>query len=681
MVYGGILIVLGIMLLVGSTPGLLQRPMALVPTTETLHMWTTKHTVNTLNKNKLLTTLDTAGAGVGVSGSAGTTFSWGSLISIVHVDGTLVSVVAGTPVAQVSRSTGTGFQTATWVCPETSLVLTDAVLVQVYIKVGGGSWNLLVDFITEQLNADALSSATWSFIYNTAIVVIGSSATAQLMIGGYDSRIEGFTVQSEVTVQYTLTVEPSIGGSVMPATMTYDEGTHVNVWAIPSEGYVFDYWLLDGSRWGTTMACDNFVVMDSDHTLRAVFSPFSLPSTGIVAMTYTEYMGKSSSVSYADIRDSSTGWLESHRTEPPGDWWSWLIVGQHHRYDYDLTWWCMDRTYLFFDTSTVHVPDTITRGVVALTVMWHPMVWPFGNYEFDVVVQRPINTEYPHTPLIEIDWDRTKYTGNLGQLNTGQMPTTSTIYIELNSEGIAAINKGGITKFVLRDSYEINGIFEDGQQIQFYSPRISDESKHPMLYLDVVPAIPTYTLTITSVSGGTTSPLAGTYTYAEGTSQIVFAVADLGYEFSSWVLDGEAFTTNPITVIMDTSHSLTPVFAESPLPNKHRLTIVSNIGGITSPSGTIDYTEGTNVSVLATANIGFVFNYWLLDGVSHEENPILVTMDADHMLLAQFSEGDIIPPPPTEGFKLLPLQFIGLLCLGSGGLLTAYDYRKFKKVK
>jgi len=50
----------------------------------------------------------------------------------------------------------------TWNCPQVSLDSTDAIVVRVYARPYGGSWNLLATFITEQLGTTILNSATWT---------------------------------------------------------------------------------------------------------------------------------------------------------------------------------------------------------------------------------------------------------------------------------------------------------------------------------------------------------------------------------------------------------------------------------------------------------------------------------------------------------------------------------------
>jgi hypothetical protein len=144
----------------------------------------------------------------------------------------------------------------------------------------------------------------------------------------------------------------------------------------------------------------------------------------------------------------------------------------------------------------------------------------------------------------------------------------------------------------------------------------------------------TCNLTITTTTGGTTSPAPGIYTYSAGTNVTVTANPTGFYVLDHWVLDGVNKTGNPITVTMDTDHALQAVFL---LPN-YTLTITSTGGGTTNPAtGSYSYVAGTNVTVTASPSAGYNFGRWVLDGANYTVNPITVTMGADHTLRAVFT--------------------------------------------
>jgi PKD repeat protein len=70
---------------------------------------------------------------------------------------------------------------------------------------------------------------------------------------------------------YKLKIETTTGGTTNPApgTYTYAAGTQVQVTAIPSNGYVFDHWELNGTNVGTTTTYT--VTMNANYVLKAFF--------------------------------------------------------------------------------------------------------------------------------------------------------------------------------------------------------------------------------------------------------------------------------------------------------------------------------------------------------------------------------------------------------------------------
>lgn len=79
------------------------------------------------------------------------------------------------------------------------------------------------------------------------------------------------------------------------------------------------------------------------------------------------------------------------------------------------------------------------------------------------------------------------------------------------------------------------------------------------------------------------------------------------------------------------------------------LVIEPELGGFASPDQFGPYPQGSQVSVRATARAGYVFDHWLLDGVSKTEAQLSVLMDKDHTLTAVFVAGTTPQPSITLG--------------------------------
>jgi hypothetical protein len=88
----------------------------------------------------------------------------------------------------------------------------------------------------------------------------------------------------------------------------------------------------------------------------------------------------------------------------------------------------------------------------------------------------------------------------------------------------------------------------------------NNQDNYPWMNPSGAPPSQIYNLTITTTVGGTTDPSAGTYSYAAGSSVKATAIPDENYSFNHWELDGSWNYSNPISIIMDTNHTLHAVF-------------------------------------------------------------------------------------------------------------------------
>jgi len=159
-------------------------------TVETRYMRGDKQTVNGLSAYILGTSQSAVSGHYSVPVDTG--YYWGIRVWKRASDGTETEITSGTPVAQVARSSGAGLQSATWDCPLTSLVGSDAVVVRVYERTGGATtWTLCAEFITEQLGGQSLDAATWTVYYYTAVTAY--AAVFWWGTSTYNSRIVNFT--------------------------------------------------------------------------------------------------------------------------------------------------------------------------------------------------------------------------------------------------------------------------------------------------------------------------------------------------------------------------------------------------------------------------------------------------------------------------------------------------------
>ncbi len=130
-----------------------------------------------------------------------------------------------------------------------------------------------------------------------------------------------------------------------------------------------------------------------------------------------------------------------------------------------------------------------------------------------------------------------------------------------------------------------------------------------------------YTITTTAnpSNGGTVT---GGGTYPAGSTALLTAVPNAGYEFSAWQ-DGN--TSNPRTITVNGNATYTANFAQV----SYTITTVAMpvAGGTVSGGGS--YTYGQHATLTATANGGYSFNRWS-DGSTSNPRTVTVTGNATY---------------------------------------------------
>jgi SagB-type dehydrogenase family enzyme len=117
-----------------------------------------------------------------------------------------------------------------------------------------------------------LESAAWGLIADWGKADIDEEAMREALglIGETHLHPASIITVGHPSIYFNLTITSREGGTTnpLPGTYNYTVGSSVNVTAIPSSGYSFDYWLLDGEE---RTENPTTVIMDANHTLEAVF--------------------------------------------------------------------------------------------------------------------------------------------------------------------------------------------------------------------------------------------------------------------------------------------------------------------------------------------------------------------------------------------------------------------------
>jgi len=174
----------------------------------------------------------------------------------------------------------------------------------------------------------------------------------------------------------------------------------------------------------------------------------------------------------------------------------------------------------------------------------------------------------------------------------------------------------------------------------------SDTTITPVFTLIPPPPPPTtYTITIQSSPNGTTTPTAGTYNYAAGSSATLNATPNPGYRFDYWRVNGVANTTNPIAIAINSDFAIIPVFsllsfsAPPPPPSTtFTVDVQQSPNGTTTPNaGRYNYTAGSSATVTASPNEGYRFDFWKINGALNTSNPVTLTIASDLVIDPVFS--------------------------------------------
>lgn len=139
------------------------------------------------------------------------------------------------------------------------------------------------------------------------------------------------------------------------------------------------------------------------------------------------------------------------------------------------------------------------------------------------------------------------------------------------------------------------------------------------------PPTPTYTLSFSAEEGGTVSTEGGTYN--QGSKITVTATPDGQYLFKEW---SDGSTVNPREITVNSDLTLKATFVKKTYP----LSVTIDGEGtvqeqviIQGSTTETEYNAGTTVRLTATANEGWEFSLWVVDGEVIAENPIEVAIE------------------------------------------------------
>ena len=200
------------------------------------------------------------------------------------------------------------------------------------------------------------------------------------------------------------------------------------------------------------------------------------------------------------------------------------------------------------DLATWQVALKYNATVLNLTALWIP-----GDNVFDNLSQVSPDPVFGKDAVDGLDYVLYGDSLMFGAVNAsaGVLFRANFTGLSVGETPIAIATKWGPVHFT-NNSWDV-----------FYS-FLLDSSMEEMAFVeengDATVGVATF-LTLTSTSGGTTSPVPNTYMFLNKSEVSVTALPDPGYDLNGWELDGVNMSAvNPLNVTMDVNHTLRAVF-------------------------------------------------------------------------------------------------------------------------
>jgi len=315
------------------------------------------------------------------------------------------------------------------------------------------------------------------------------------------------------------------------------------------------------------------------------------------------------------------------------------------------------------------VDNTVQAGVsVPHLNKWNNGYPSGGNYWSDytgVDVEKGPNQDEPgsdfigDTPYIIDEKNRDRYP--LTNLYGGPPPLTYTLTIAATNGttnpilGTYTYSQGQnvFVQAIPHNRYVLDHWELDGSNVGSANPySVLMDNNHTLHAVFV----PVYTLTITTTAGGTTNPAPGVYTYAAGSSTQATAIPSTNYAFDHWELDGANIgAPNPISVTMDTNHTLHAVFmlydvaVTNVTPSKTVVGQGYSIGINVTVVNQGDYTETFNVTVYADKNATVIGDEYMIGML-----PVTLACGNDVIVMFQWNNTAVIVLPINGGIIVGP---------------------------
>jgi len=498
------------------------------------------------------------------------------------------------------------------------------------------------------------------------------------------------SITEPTTSQYTLTLiivgsgSVEVNGEEYIDIIIFDEGSEVELEAIPSAGYQFDGWSGDLE---STDAMET-ITMNGHKVITATFSQIpeveysltiQIVGNGTVEVQgslYTEvmYFVEGSVVELEAI--ATTGWqfdgwtgdlvsanaMESitmNADKAVTATFSEITIPQ-----FTLTITIIGNGSVEVDGEPYTVPVVVDEGTMLDLEAIAATGWQFDGWSGDLV-----STDASES--ITMDADKT-ITATFSEVTTPQFTLTITIV----GNGSVEVDGDTYTMPITVDEgtvLDLEAIATEGWQFDGWTGDLVSNNANESITMNADKAvnatfseitIPQFTLTITIVGSGTVEVDGDVYTAPiivdEGTVLDLEAIANEGWQFESWTGEVAEALEATTTITMNADKAITATFSEI-APTQYTLTITIVGNGSVEVNGeayTVPITieEGTVFDLEAIPTEGWKFDGWTGDLVSIDAIES-ITMDADKAITATFSLIDNVETSLLANLRVFPNPF------------------------
>ena len=373
---------------------------------------------------------------------------------------------------------------------------------------------------------------------------------------------------------YTLTVNKEGQGTVTVTQQQdkYEAGTTVTLEAVPAEGWQFKQW-----EDGTTNTIRT-LTMTADKTVAATFVEDTPEPTYYTLTVNKEGQGTVTVTQQQDKYEAGTTvTLEA----VPAEGWQfkqWEDGTTNPNRTLTMT---ADKTV----TATfVEIPVyAVTDLSITVTTSSATATWKSEAPLFEVIITNNKGEEQAADTIAEKTYLFKGKAGKKYTIAVRPMDSDRKTYLEnavtkdftlerLYSVFISAGSGGSVNDEVNGDEYvygtklTIIATPKEGYRFKQWSDGDTAATREITVTEDIAleatfKRIPSYTVTIYEVRGGTTDPAPNTYTLLENESMTITAIPDEGFVFVGWNINGAEETANPFVISkITTDYNIEPVF-------------------------------------------------------------------------------------------------------------------------